>query len=102
MRGLGAWGERREGAAASARAVSLLSVTAMSGFFEAAAQYDAEPGALHALIEGNPAMLGRSDTAGLTLLHYACKEGHLDAVIQLVEVRAKEKNKEPARADLSP
>ena len=75
----------------------------MSGFFEAAAQYDAEPGALHALIEGNPAMLGRSDTAGLTLLHYACKEGHLDAVIQLVEVRErKRKNKQPTRADLSP
>ena len=59
----------------------------MSGFFEAAAHYDEAPEALHALIEGSPAMLGRCDTAGLTLLHYACREGHLDAVIQLVEVR---------------
>ena len=56
-----------------------------AGFFEAAAHYDADPEALKQLIAEQPNDLHRSDRAGLTLLHYACREGHLEAVEMLFE-----------------
>ena len=56
----------------------------MSGFFEAATHYDADPQPLHDLIDSG-ANLSRADRLGLTLLHYACREGHLNAVVSLVE-----------------
>ena len=55
----------------------------MAGYFEAAAQYDLDPTPLQELIN-NSTDLGRSDRQGLTLLHYACREGHLKAVQMLV------------------
>jgi ankyrin repeat protein len=56
----------------------------MAGYYEAASNFDEDPTPLRTLIESS-ASLGRSDREGLTLLHYACREGHLDAVIMLVE-----------------
>ena len=56
----------------------------MSGFFEAATHYDADAQPLHDLIDSG-ANLSRADRLGLTLLHYACREGHLNAVVSLVE-----------------
>ena len=56
----------------------------MSGFFEAATHFDADPQPLSDLIESG-ANLSRADRLGLTLLHYACREGHLNAVVALVE-----------------
>jgi ankyrin repeat protein len=56
----------------------------MAGFFEAATHFDETPQPLLELIASN-ADLGRSDRLGLTLLHYACREGHLQAVVSLVE-----------------
>ena len=59
----------------------------MAGFYEAAAHYDADPQPLKTLIDsGN--RIDRSDRLGMTLLHYACREGHLDAVVDLVEAGA--------------
>lgn len=55
-----------------------------AGFYEAAACFDEDPDALTRLIESNTD-LGRSDRSGLTLLHYACREGHLEAAVMLVE-----------------
>ena len=57
----------------------------MAGFFEAATHFDADPTPLQALIQNNEDLLGRSDRLGMTLLHYACREGHLPAVTMLVE-----------------
>ena len=56
----------------------------MAGFYEAAAHFDADPQPLRDLINSS-AELGRADRLGLTLLHYACREGHLAAVVLLVE-----------------
>ena len=56
----------------------------MEGFYEAAAHFDLDPNPLRELINST-ANLGRSDRHGLTLLHYACREGHLAAVVMLVE-----------------
>ena len=58
---------------------------AMALFYEAAAWYD-DPASAEHLDEllAHSDDLGRSDRDGMTLLHYACKEGHLEAVIKLV------------------
>jgi ankyrin repeat protein len=56
----------------------------MAGFFEAASLYHQDPQPLRDLIASD-ADLSRSDRLGLTLLHYACREGHLAAVNDLVE-----------------
>ena len=56
----------------------------MAGFFESAAHFDADEQPLKDLI-ASANNLGRSDRQGLTLLHYACREGHLAAVEMLVE-----------------
>ena len=56
----------------------------MAGFYESAVFYDEDPQPLRTLVESS-SDLGRSDRDGLTLLHYACREGHLDAVVLLVE-----------------
>ena len=56
----------------------------MANFYEAAAHYDADPQALYDLVHSG-AELGRSDRMGMTLLHYACREGHMEAVALLVE-----------------
>ena len=57
----------------------------MAGFFEAAAQFDLDPEPLKQLVAKQSEHLGRSDRDGLTLLHYASREGHLTAVVMLVE-----------------
>lgn len=59
----------------------------MALHFESASHWDENPEPLHALIQSNMD-LGRADRLGLTLLHYACREGHLDAVVALVEAGA--------------
>ena len=59
----------------------------MAGHFESASHYDENPQPLRDLINST-ADLGRADRMGLTLLHYACREGHLDAVVALVEAGA--------------
>jgi hypothetical protein len=61
--------------------------TAMALHFESASHYDENPQPLRDLINST-ADLGRADRMGLTLLHYACREGHLDAVVALVEAGA--------------
>ena len=55
----------------------------MAGFFEAATHFDVDPTSLRAIID-NGASLSRTDRDGMTLLHYACREGHLAAVQMLV------------------
>lgn len=55
-----------------------------AGFYEAAAHFDADPAPLKQLVTESD-YLGRSDRDGLTLLHFACREGHLTAVVMLVE-----------------
>lgn len=56
----------------------------MAGFYEAAAHFDEDPQPLTDLINSSN-NLAQSDRLGLTLLHYACREGHLRAVHMLVE-----------------
>ena len=56
----------------------------MAGFFEAASHYDLDPTPLRAVIEDGK-YLSRADGDGMTLLHFACREGHLKAVRTLVE-----------------
>ena len=60
-------------------------VFSMSGFYEAASCFDEDDAPLRELINSNPELLLRSDRDGLSLLHYACREGHLEAVQLLVE-----------------
>ena len=57
----------------------------MANFFEAASHFDEDPQPLQDLINSTPDLIGRSDRMGLTLLHYACREGHKAAVVMLVE-----------------
>ena len=59
----------------------------MALHFEAASHFDENPEPLKNLINST-ADLGRADRLGLTLLHYACREGHIDAVVALVEAGA--------------
>jgi ankyrin repeat protein len=50
----------------------------MAGFYEAAACFDDPQSAEHlAHLVATSDDLGRSDREGMTLLHYACREGHL-------------------------
>ena len=56
----------------------------MAGYYEAAQLFDEDPTPLRNLIASGQS-LGRSDRDGLTLLHYACREGFFDAVRMLVE-----------------
>lgn len=56
----------------------------MAGFFEAAANFDADSSPLRELVASSND-IGRADNDGMTLLHYACREGHLEAVMILVE-----------------
>ena len=56
----------------------------MANFYESAAHFDADPQPLHDLVHSG-VELGRSDRQGMTLLHYACREGHMAAVQLLVE-----------------
>ena len=51
----------------------------MAGFFEAAANFDADSSPLRELVASSND-IGRADNDGMTLLHYACREGHLRAV----------------------
>ena len=72
----------------------------MAGFFESAAHFDADEQPLKDLI-ASANNLGRSDRQGLTLLHYACREGHLSAVQLLLEAGvALEKQDRDARTPL--
>ena len=77
----------------------------MAGFFEAASHFDTDeggvgPGPLRKLIEGG-ADIDRADRDGMTLLHYACREGHLLAVKLLLEAGvALEKQDRDARTPL--
>ena len=56
----------------------------MAGFYEAATHFDMSSEPLKELLRGS-VDLGRTDRLGMTLLHYACREGHLSAVQMLVE-----------------
>ena len=56
----------------------------MAGFFEAASDFHLDPEPLKMLVTSSMD-LGLRDRDGLTLLHYAAREGHLDAVVMLVE-----------------
>jgi len=58
--------------------------TCWSGFFEAASNFRDEPEALQELIQNAPD-LDLTDGDGLTLLHYAAREGHFEAVRMLVK-----------------
>ena len=77
----------------------------MAGFYEAASHFDTKPGglgpnALYGLINGG-ANLDRADRDGMTLLHYACREGHLACVQLLIEAGvALEKQDRYARTPL--
>jgi len=55
-----------------------------AGFFEAATQFDAAPERLHELIDAG-LDLSRTDRDGKTLLHLACAQGHLAAVVLLAQ-----------------
>ena len=78
---------------------------AVAGFYEAASHFDSGPGGagpspLHDLIDGG-ANLDRADRDGMTLLHYACREGHLECVMLLIEAGvALEKQDRSARTPL--
>lgn len=56
----------------------------MSGFFEAASHFDLDPRPLRAIIDDGK-YLSRTDGDGMTLLHLASREGHLEAVRMLIE-----------------
>ena len=57
----------------------------MAHFYEAAACFDDAASAAHLReLVASSDDLGRSDRDGKTLLHYACREGHLKAVQMLV------------------
>lgn len=77
----------------------------MAGFFEAASHFDTDeggvgPNPLRKLIEGG-ADIDRADRDGMTLLHYACREGHLLCVQLLLEAGvALEKQDRDARTPL--
>ena len=77
----------------------------MAGFFEAASHFDTDeggvgPSPLRKLIEVG-ADIDRADRDGMTLLHYACREGHLLAVQLLLEAGvALEKQDRDARTPL--
>ena len=77
----------------------------MSGFFEAASHFDTDdggvgPGPLRNLIDVG-ADIDRADRDGMTLLHYACREGHLLCVQLLFEAGAAlEKQDRDARTPL--
>ena len=77
----------------------------MAGFFEAASHFDTAMGG----IGPNPLLdliasgvdIDRADRDGMTLLHYACREGHLSAVQLLLEAGvALEKQDRDARTPL--
>ena len=55
-----------------------------AGFFDAATHFDAAPEALHDLIDAG-LDLARVDRDGKTLLHLACAQGHLAAVVLLAQ-----------------
>ena len=55
-----------------------------AGFFDAATHFDAAPEALHDLIDAG-LDLARTDRDGKTLLHLACAQGHLAAVVLLAQ-----------------
>lgn len=64
----------------------------MAGFFESASLFDNGPGGfgpepLATLIASGQNLL-QADGDGATLLHHACEQGHLDAVVMLVEAGA--------------
>ncbi|KAL3927288.1 MAG: hypothetical protein SGPRY_002893 [Prymnesium sp.] len=56
----------------------------MAGFFEAASHFDESPARLRSILS-HGRLLSRSDGDGLTLLHYAAREGHAQAVALLVQ-----------------
>ena len=56
----------------------------MANFFEAASHFDLDPTPLATKIEEGK-YLSRSDGDGMTLLHYAAREGHTEAVRMLLE-----------------
>lgn len=63
--------------------------TCWAGFFESASHFDpADPEPLLEVIHTSN-NLDLADRDGLTLLHYAAREGHFDAVRMLVEVGVK-------------
>ena len=64
--------------------LSVSAVFSMAGFFEAASHFDLDPEPLRKIIEDGK-YLARADGDGLTLLHFACREGHADAVTMLIE-----------------
>lgn len=59
-----------------------------AGFYEASSNFHLDPQPLREIIDSGT-NLDRSDRDGLTLLHYAAREGHYDAVRMLVEVGVK-------------
>ena len=76
-----------------------------AGFYESASHFDTGPGGigpnpLRDLIDSG-ADIDRADRDGMTLLHYACREGHLKAVQMLLEAGAAlEKQDRDARTPL--
>ena len=82
----------------------------MAGFYEAASHFDSGTGGLgpiplQGIIEsartGGGADIDRADRDGMTLLHYACREGHLQCVqLLLEEGAALEKQDRDARTPL--
>ena len=56
----------------------------MAAYFEAASNYDEGRDALDELVHSGQG-LSQTDPDGMTLLHHACEQGHLEAVVTLVE-----------------